>query len=409
MAAADKSWPKVGENHPTDATPIQRIRILRDNCERINSFIGLYPQKKANAAYVKKLISEVLGVTELLLDQTSLPAVDERLSRLLDMLIEVKGTVNRTETLAQSVKLSSIGSSSSGTSGYKDVARWVATAVQGLSQNSSRSNNLSAPVEPLPESLRVRVRIKDQAIAQEIRKLTKVCLRDRVQRAANTVPGPLPPRVKAVQQLKSDDVELYTETIGDAERLQHNAESWIGTFGARAHVLREFYSIVIHGVPVSSVKALEDMGRLLLAESASSFAAAEIVYCGWLAAARTKIKSRTSLKVAFASSVNANRACQYGMVWGGRILCCEVYEPTCKLLQCSHCQAYGHKGVHCRNLTKCAHCAGDHKNRDCPTMNLPKAIRKCANCLDPHEAFDIKCPARIKQYEKIQEAQRNKK
>lgn len=90
----------MSENYSTDAFSTQRIQILRDDCERINSFIDLHSQKKVNATYVKILTFEILSKMKLLLNQTLLMTVNEHFVQLLNMLTKMKETINKTETLA---------------------------------------------------------------------------------------------------------------------------------------------------------------------------------------------------------------------------------------------------------------------------------------------------------------------
>ena len=69
-------------------------------------------------------------------------------------------------------------------------------------------------------------------------------------------------------------------------------------------------------------------------------------------------------------------------------------------MRCYRCLRFGHTKDHCRNRPTCGMCAAsDHTGDSCTTE-----IWKCVNCGDdqtPHNAFDPKCPALLREKEII--------
>ena len=94
---------------------------------------------------------------------------------------------------------------------------------------------------------------------------------------------------------------------------------------------------------------------------------------------------------------------------------CNV-EDQFHLIQCFHCQAYGHKAgsPHCQRKTEkptCLYCAKDHKSFDC-TIKKQKDQHSCANCMKSnekhmksntknHSSTDPLCPYVIMETKKV--------
>ena len=88
----------------------------------------------------------------------------------------------------------------------------------------------------------------------------------------------------------------------------------------------------------------------------------------------------------------ANRLLEEGLLEDLCMHTCEVYNRTARLTQCFHCQAYGHVARACKNMTKCAHCAGEHSTQDCRRADNRTKVR-CANCRQQgHMAWMKACP-----------------
>ena len=96
---------------------------------------------------------------------------------------------------------------------------------------------------------------------------------------------------------------------------------------------------------------------------------------------------------------------------GSRLyLGCKVQEATdyVHLVQCYHCNAFGHKADACRRKTPiCLYCAGSHRSNKCTLKQRPRDF-KCVNCLHSnddsltanasHAANDELCPFVIKEH-----------
>ncbi|KAG5862891.1 hypothetical protein JTB14_022366 [Gonioctena quinquepunctata] len=70
------------------------------------------------------------------------------------------------------------------------------------------------------------------------------------------------------------------------------------------------------------------------------------------------------------------------------------------IVQCHHCQMWGHATSQCNRISRCLKCAGEHLTSSC---NKPyNVLPTCANCAEKHPANTINCRiymARVKQIE----------
>lgn len=83
---------------------------------------------------------------------------------------------------------------------------------------------------------------------------------------------------------------------------------------------------------------------------------------------------------------------------------CSIYEHS-NIMQCNHCQGFGHFVRNCQNAPACRRCGGCHDTYNCTKIN-PRPI--CANCVSAnsdgncsfnvqHRPTDSRCPIRMKQ------------
>lgn len=84
-------------------------------------------------------------------------------------------------------------------------------------------------------------------------------------------------------------------------------------------------------------------------------------------------------------------------------------EATYKIIQCIHCQQFGHYyknklgEINCPNINnpKCRTCSENHLTDQCTINKEDKLKHKCINCKQNHTANFSKCSKRIEIYEKI--------
>ncbi|GKT61138.1 zinc finger CCHC-type protein [Colletotrichum tofieldiae] len=136
----------------------------------------------------------------------------------------------------------------------------------------------------------------------------------------------------------------------------------------------------------------------LLQDNKAFIPTAEIKYIGWLTRSASK-KTASTTVVEFSKAEDANKLIDEGLIWQGQVVQCERYDRKCRLRQCFKCHTYGHIGTQCKATTTCGYCA-----QDCPSKSDTETPRKCAACHGEHEAWNGRCPTRIREKAKIRTA-----
>ncbi|KDN71154.1 hypothetical protein CSUB01_12466 [Colletotrichum sublineola] len=251
------------------------------------------------------------------------------------------------------------------------------------------------------------VNIRDPITIASIRAMNSRSLKAHVDRAIEESSNEHIRKLKAVSanQLKSGDLSIKTATTKDMETLRQFAEDWETRIGNGAVVRIPTYGVLAHGIRTSSM----DMERFneirddLLQDNKAFIPTAEIKYIGWLTRSASK-KTASSIVVEFSKAEDANKLIDEGLIWQGQVFQCERYDRYCRLRQCFKCHTYGHIGTQCKATITCGYCAQEHLTRDCPSKNDTETPRKCAACHGEHEAWNGRCPARIREKAKIKTA-----
>lgn len=153
----------------------------------------------------------------------------------------------------------------------------------------------------------------------------------------------------------------------------------------------------VHHVPItnlpwlSAVEALRE--KILLRNPALCGPKLHVGWCGHDAAAR-QCKQKSSLVVSFRDAHTANHAIQYQIFLDGTPLRTELFDPLCRLLQCTRCLNYGHaQPVWTAARVSCLYCANALDKKFCKVKGVPSQHR-CAICHGPHQADSKQCPVR---------------
>ena len=78
----------------------------------------------------------------------------------------------------------------------------------------------------------------------------------------------------------------------------------------------------------------------------------------------------------------------------------EKYRNSKMVIQCRRCQAFGHGTQNCYAKPKCVKCLKDHITQDCDKLDR-NAPAQCVNCKGSHPANYFRCPAYLRNLEKI--------
>ena len=200
---------------------------------------------------------------------------------------------------------------------FYQVMSQYTTASTPVSSSAAKPAALTLLIAQ--EALCIRVTIED------------VDLRARVNGALQSNSNLLSIHISPAQLLESGDLEHYTNKEADNQILTYNPEAWVKFLGEGACILRDTFSVVLHGIKTASVLDITKMRKIMLVENKALFPTAESVYSGWLSKGRAK-KAKTSIVIAFLSTEDANRAIDLGLVWKELRRNAELFDKNCKLL-----------------------------------------------------------------------------
>lgn len=292
--------------------------------------------------------------------------------------------------------------------------------VQNTSAPTSQNTGITTPGAPHTElgvDCELTVKIRDEAMRVDLKKLSPFKIVERAERARESAVkksngSPLAASAFiAARQLPSGDVSLRASNAVGAEVLRHHADKWVKTFGMTAHVRVPTWASVAHGVLCQSMdltqeKMMDVATRLLATNQHTWGKEAKILHVGWLVKPR-KGKREGSIVIEFTNPIVANRAIDQGTVWEAQIHGTTVFCREGRSKLCRKCQKPGHVHAQCPNSYTCGTCAGEHPTWECPSVRGKIVEEKCANCKGKHRAVSMSCQIRKAEAEKAKEALRN--
>jgi hypothetical protein len=217
----------------------------------------------------------------------------------------------------------------------------------------------------------------------------------------------------AAQKLKSGDLDLYTHTVAEKERLIYNSAVWLPQIeqGHLARILDTQYSVLAHSAPTEffpQSRVAEVIKEVQLANPAS-LAYAEITHLSWAKGHNaTGGMKRSSLVLAFSDPLSANRIIQEGLFLRSERLRTELYDPSYRAVQCAKCLLFGHVMAMCSAAVCCPLCSLAHSRNQCPDRKNPTKY-KCALCGGQHAATNrAQCPKWIEQLTVLEGGRRKK-
>jgi hypothetical protein len=133
------------------------------------------------------------------------------------------------------------------------------------------------------------------------------------------------------------------------------------------------YAVLAHSVSFEFYPAMAEAKEEVLRSNPSRFPNAEIVYLGWASGFndKTSKKSSSSLIIAFGDPRHANQAIQEGIFLRGALVRTELYDPGCRVVQCSRCYRFGHVAAMCSSTAACPYCTLAMEGNNFQTERIP--------------------------------------
>ncbi|OXV09429.1 hypothetical protein Egran_02808, partial [Elaphomyces granulatus] len=183
-------------------------------------------------------------------------------------------------------------------------------------------------------------------------------------------------RFSNYRKLISDDLDLYTFNVAEKERRLYNSGDWLAQL-EKGHVMDKQYAILAHSVPFEFYPkargrqggSAEDRGNT-------------VSRLGQRVQGQDMQKDILLLDHCF----RGPKARQSGDSGGNLALVrTELYDPSCRVVQCSRCYQFGHVAAMCPSPAACPFCSLAHGSNARIELKNPTKY-KCTSCEGPHAA-----------------------
>ncbi|EAW25542.1 uncharacterized protein NFIA_043600 [Aspergillus fischeri NRRL 181] len=361
------------------------------HCTEVIKFTEAHPGRSAKAPWVAGFAQQARALVTKLLD-----------SRFRDAVAGDHSTQNRAPgTNGAEAGEHGSATSSSMTPGARGVLGWT-QQVPSNPSSSSPERHLppllppSSPPAAPPRNDENRIRIRwrghgNGPAASPYKRTAATAIVNEIQGilSRSSLPGLASVQVAGAQVLRSGDLDVPGA----------HEEAWLRALpkGEHAQITNHQYAVLVHHVPItylpsqSAVERLQE--KILHCNPALRGPILHVGWCGNDAAARQS-KQISSLVVSFRDAQSANHAIRNRIFLDGTPLRTELFDPLCRLLQCTRCLNYGHAQPVCTaERVTCLYCANAHDKKFCKVKGVPSQHR-CAVCHGPHQADSKQCPVR---------------
>jgi hypothetical protein len=392
--------------------------IISDGDRACNSKPAVYPPSSLHTLLNKVLVDSATrnASRAVLIDPTfvevilNLSAANENtVRRLEETIVQLNRTIKQLNDkidakfdpvmscLADLEKRMSNGPNSQQTQ-KKSFASTVANSAPApLKPPSSRPppNQVLASLKPK------RVIIHSNPLNTTLKDVPKSALVQKANEALSklnaTVDGELV-AIRGASMLPSGDVSFYIKNRNQQKWLMEHKHIWSKEVHADLESTPSTFSVMAHGVPRSF-----DIGRpsnLALLASENNFQASALARVRWMGSNEGATKKAGSIVLSFTNKDLALRVEKSGIFLNYDFHRTDRFKP--RPPQCFKCLRMGHFGKWCREMARCAKCAGKHPTNECPEGI--GNVKSCVLCKEglknkiegitdvAHTPFDKLCP-----------------
>ena len=304
-------------------------------------------------------------------------AMESDLQEIKAALKDALGLANREKTWAQ-------------------VAAQAKAPVQRRAPETTRMERLEKyRREKAKAEILLTIRNASEQVKANYAKRNEENITKGVQNAIASI-GLEPAKIQAVKKTPGYGIRICCSSEEAANELRKlNWEEQI----EGATPIERLYGVVIHGVLKADINFEHNSSEELKSKVEQSNL--NTINVARVAPLRKRAKNPNadahSIVVFTANPQEADECIAYGMYIGNRRHAVERYIPQCQIKQCFKCQRYGHTANMCTRGVKCGKCAQDHETKNCRSESL-----MCVQCTGPHAAWHYECPARQKEYQRLE-------
>jgi len=199
------------------------------------------------------------------------------------------------------------------------------------------------------------------------------------------------PKLLGIHKLSRECVRLQFKTAEDAKRSKLAELDWGKAYpGAKQY--RRKYGIVVHKVPTSAMEPNPNH-RDVTKEWETSNPGLTITSITPLRKRPKRGPIAHQSVVVFTEDPSAaDRCLKLGFYIESLCYRTDKFAPHLYIVQCFNCYNFGHTAQRCPHKKTCGKCGEQqHTTSEC---DKPEHQHKCANCKGNHAAWDINCPKR---------------
>ena len=309
---------------------------------------------------------------------------NDRIAAIESDLQEIKATLKEALGVAKRGKT------------WAQVAAQPGATVQGRAPESTRKERLEKlRREKAKSELLLTMRNASEQAKATCANTSEENLTKGLQKAIADI-GLEPAKISAVKKTPSHGLRICCSSEEAAKELRKL--DWEKPLeGAR--LVESLYGIVVHGVPKASINFECDAQEQIKFKIEQSNL--ETIKVARVTPLRKRAKNPDadmhSIVIFTANPHEADDCILYGINIGQRHHAVERYIPQCQIKQCFKCQGYGHIANICTRGARCGKCGQDHETKKCSSESL-----QCIQCKGPHAAWHHECPARQREYQRLE-------
>ena len=408
------SWPELS---PVDvSTSLDKITVLKGHCRAIiQHFLGNLHAPAPPPTYTVQLAVLTNEVLDKIIEEDQ-----QHIRRTIDGMAaaQVATQVRLEQTAKEIAIVATTATPQSNTPVHSRlIEKWAEeTRPAGTTTPHTSISTCPIPSAAGPTEYDLRTRLRWQKGQAPYRNAPPDIIRSTVNRLLRSSKNPVLSNidVAAVRKLRSGDLDLYTHTVAEKERLVDNSDDWLARLerGQQVRILDSQYAVLVHGVPAEFfpksrvvAEAIDEVVR----SNPTTLTQNEILYLGWVKGhERIGQKTRSSMVIAFSDACTANKIIQEGLFLRSERMRTELYDPGCRVVQCAKCLQFGHVMAMCSSAVCCPFCNLTHSRKQCPDRKN-SSRRKCALCQQSHAATDRqRCPKWREQLSILEAVQKKK-
>ena len=401
-------WPRVN-NGPEHIN--EHATYLKEACDQLQA-VDRGRQNQIPWNIVQPYLTSTIALIGKILRQ---PGVGEILQHVQDAARCTQNIQKDITIIKNSVGLSTISLHAGNFSGGKATsASWAQVAAQakGPLQPPPQPQGTPAPeARPTVSAYKdrmVRVKLKDQGIIQRHRTHPTAWTKQQVETSIRENAATKTVKIVAAHQLKSGDIQIFTSTTAEAEQIKEH-QGWVKGLGDHAELIVPTYGVIVHDIATNSINIKDQRAatQQMLADNHTVIPKAEVSYIGWLTK-EAPLKRASSIVVEFTDPESANAIIYAGMAWEGQIHQCELYDRSCRVMQCFCCYHYCHITTQCNAPQVCGYCAEAHETKHCKQKDVVGFTPRCAVCKGAHVAWSNACSGRKKEIQRVERAKQGR-